>query len=461
MHWGADATICVFVLRRAFCVKPYRKLFGRRMSHRRVPSTIIVSRAQRLAQGVANHPVIRPRTREQVNERLLYLNTGMYGVVAGGVMAFLPVFLARLGASPTLISWLTSAPALMAVFLLIPGAMVSERQANQVRVRVTFSVFILATYLLCALAPFVVPAAHLPVVLVALWTVRTLADTLALPAWTSVVAAAVSPARRARLNGTRWAIMSLVSAMSSAFFGWLLERVAFPLNYQLVFAISFVLAGLDPLFFSRIRVPHLERPVLESRNVLRRFSEYLSPVMRHRLFLATLGATILYRVALNMPVPLFSLFWVNRLQASDMLIGLRGTVGYGALVVGYTFWGRSANRLGRRKLLYLSCLGLATYPLLTALSPSAIWLLPAALIWGFTLSGVDVGLFELMLSSCPRDRRPLFAAVWNIVANTAIFLGPLLGAALSNVVGLGTALIIAAALQVVGTIPFVTLQEDA
>jgi MFS family permease len=414
-----------------------------------------------LWRWAGNTSVLNPRDQEDRNARLLYLNTALVGVETGGIMAFLAVFLARLGATPTLVGWLTSAPALLAVLLLIPGAMVAERYTDQVKVRNAYVAAVRLGFLLCGLAPWFVPREHLPLVLVLVWTLKTLPDVVAIPSWTVVMARAISPRRRAQINGTRWALLSLVSAGSSALFGWLLDQIVFPLNYQIVFLISAALSSLDILFFAHIRVPPLDRPARgESRTVWGRFAEYLHPVAHYRPFLVFLSATMLYRLALNLPVPLFSLFWVNELQAPDTLIGLRGTVGYAALVAGYMLWGRLANRLGHRRVLTWSALGLGLYPIVTALSPSAPWLLPAAFVWGITAAGVDIGLFDLMLAACPEQRQPLFAAVWSMAANAAIFAGPLLGAALSNATTIATALVIAGIAQWVTTVPFTALPHD-
>ncbi len=424
-------------------------------------AAVVFRQIRHLAGQMLASSFVRPRTQEDRNAQMLYLNTAMMGVAFGGITSFLPVFLARLGASSTLLGWLTSAPALLAVFSLIPGAIIAELNPDQVKVRVTYAQIVRASYLVCALAPFVVPAEYLAVVLVIIWTVKTFPEAVAIPAWMAVMARAISPERRARLNGERWALLSVVSAISSAAFGWMLDSIPFPWNYQLVFFISFATAGLDPYFFSFIRVPPLERPEISpSRNPVTRFVEYLKPVVHHKPFIVFLGATILYRIALNLPAPLFSLFWVNELRASDTLIGLRGTVGNAALVIGYIFWGRSANKMGHRMVLILSALTFATYPIITALSPTAWWLLPAAAVWGLTVSGLDIGLFDLMLASCPQQRQPLFAAVWSMVANAAIFAGPLMGAALSNATSIGVALLIAGALQAITTIPFVFLPKD-
>ena len=418
-------------------------------------------RVARLLRSIKASPLLSPRTQEEHNARALYLSTALMGVPSGGIAAFLPVFLARLGASSTLIGWVTSAPALLLVFTVIPGAAIAERYADQVRVRVTSAQLIRSSFLLCALAPFFVPTTYLPLVLVIIWTLKTFPDAVAVPSWTAVMAQAISPEKRARINGTRWALLSIVSAISSAAFGWLLDSVRFPLNYQLVFFVSFVLAWLDPFFFSYIRVPPLERTAPPTaRGMLRRFAEYLEPVRHHRGFLLFLGCTILYRITLNFPAPLFSVFWVNDLGATDALIGLRGTVGHAALVVGYILWGNRANRLGHRKVLWLSALGLAIYPIFTALSPTAIWLLPAAAIWGITVAGIDVGIFDLMLASIPGQRQPLFAGAYSMVANACIFLGPLIGAATAQATTTRSALILAGILQAITTIPFFLLPRD-
>jgi MFS family permease len=424
-------------------------------------SMTLIGRIRQARSSISRSVLLMPRNQEERNARLLLCNTAMLGVPMGGIAAFMPVFLARLGASSTLVGWLTSAPGLIMVLFLIPGAMLSERSTDQVRVRTKYARLARMPFLLCALAPFVIPVEHLPLALVLIWAVKTIPEAVAMPAWTAVIARAISPARRAQLNGARWALLSVASAISSAVFGWMLDSMVFPLNYQVVFMISFAAAGLDPYFFSFIKIEPSERAALKpSRNVLSSFREYFQPVLQHRPFLVFLASTVLYRLALNAPAPLFSLFWVNELQATDTLIGLRGTVGHAALVVGYMFWGRSANRLGHRRVLTLCALGFAAYPIMTGLSPTAIWILPAAAVWGLTAAGLDIGLFDLMLASCPNQRQPLFAAVWSMVANTAIFVGPLLGAALSNSTSLGFALIIAGVAQVVTTIPFRYLPHD-
>ncbi len=116
-----------------------------------------------------------------------------------------------------------------------------------------------------------------------------------------------------------------------------------------------------------------------------------------------------------------------------------------------------ASRIGHRGLL-LSCgAGLAFYPVLTALAPSVAWLLPAAVLWGFTVAGVDIGLFDMMLISSPAGRMPSFAALTNVLNNIALAIGPLLGAALAGLVGTRMALLVIGGLQLIATLGFLLL----
>jgi MFS family permease len=138
---------------------------------------------------------------------------------------------------------------------------------------------------------------------------------------------------------------------------------------------------------------------------------------------------------------------------------LRGTTAYAALVIGYRMWGQVAGRVGHRRILVVCGALSALYPVCTALAPSAPWLLPAAFIWGLSMSGTDIGFFDMLLATCPPGRQPSFAATSNMLVSVVTFAGPLLGGLLAALAGLRPALFIAGALQL-GTTAFFFLLPD-
>ena len=396
------------------------------------------------------------------NIRWLYASTASFGVIQAGAMAYLPVFLARLGASAFEIGLLTAAPALVSMAILIPSGLLAERFRDQVRLRVWTEIAIYIPTLILTLCPFFVPLEALPVVAIVLSAFQALPMGLETSAFLTVFAQAFPPERIARINGVRWALMGLTGAVSVAAFGRLLDLVAFPLNYQIVFAVTWA-AGLgNALFFTRMRVPLLERrngPAATPGTVADRLAAYVRSVMEQRAFVRYLLATLAFRVALMLPEALFSLVWVRSLQASDSLIGLRGTAVFAAQLIGFLSWGRLANRLGHRRMLFVSAFLAGFYPICTGLAPAAAWLIPIGAIWGLAYSGIRIALFDMLIVSVPADRMPRLASLYSLAERLSMFAGPLLGVALSQATSLRSALLWIGAIQLAASMAFFLLPQ--
>lgn len=414
----------------------------------------------RLVREVRATLVGGPPSQEDHNILHWYASTALFGIVDGSMWVFLPVFLARLGASPSVLGLYNSLPALVSIAFSIPAGVLVDRATDQMATWKRIAFCMRMFYPLIILAPFFLPRESLPVAIVALWALRVVPDAAGTLLWIAIAGRAVSPRRRAHVNGTRWAMLSLISASCQGLAGRWLDIGPFPGAYQAMFSVAFVATMAEWWFFGRLRVPLLEGEEPGQATLGERVRAYLRPLREHRPFVGFIAGTFAYRVALNMPAALFTLLWVRELGASNGLIGLRGTVGYVALMAGYLFWGRSANRLGHRRVLTLGALGTALYGLASAASPSAVWLVPVALLWGACVPGIDVGLFDLLLHSCPRGKEARFVSVNQFVANVAIFVGPLLGVALANATSVRAALVVASLLQALATVGFRLLPKD-
>jgi MFS family permease len=411
------------------------------------------------------------RTVEERNYRNLMLSGLWFGPIEGGIFTYLPVFLARLGASASVISLLTSAPSFLGIVTYLPGGAYVERQSNLVRVLVRAVLISRAFYPLIILAPLIVPGHFLPLVIAILWTLASLPAAIHMPAFAAMMQRAIPAQRRAKFNGTRWGLMSLISGAMIVFFGFMLDRTAFPLGYQIVFMVSLGASLMNLYYFNKVEVAPVERvpdgsqrqfsgetaAPNRARERLDRLRHFLLDFAAHPSFIRFNVASFSFRVALMMPAGLYSIYWVQELRANDSWIGLRGTAGYAALVLGYALWGRMANRIGHRVLLLACGIIGALYPVTTAWAPSVEWLLLAAAFWGITISGVDIGLFDMMLISAPADRMPSFAAFANVLNNIALAVGPLLGAGLAGLVGIRTALLVIGGLQLMATAGFLLL----
>lgn len=405
----------------------------------------------RLAGGGARDSAL-----ERANLRMLTTDTAVQGIIQAGIGAFLTVFMVRFGAPSWLVGLAAALPALGSVLISLPASRWAAGWTDPVRVTVAGRLWMRLGVLAIAIVPSLVSGLTANYVIALLWGLISLPAAITALSWTTVVAEVIPPARRPVVNGVRWALLSIVTAATSALFGPLLDVIPFPLNYQVVFLISF-LAGLVTLYtFGRIRMPSAGTPHPPARVA---FGLLNLPrlLRREPAFTRYMAASFVYRLGLYLPVAVFPIFWVNELHASDTLIGLRTTAGYGALVFSYILWGVVAVRLGHRLVLIVSSAGLGLYPIVTAALPDAIWLLPAALLWGLFASGIDVAFFEALLRTTPVDRRAVFIAIDSTIANLAVFGGPLLGALLGDVIGLRAALVLAGVLSLAGTALMVAL----
>jgi MFS family permease len=343
----------------------------------------------------------------------------------------------------------------------IPGGLYVERRGGNFVWLVGWTAVLSRTsYLLIGLLPFFLPASYIPMAVVAVWSLATIPNSIFMPAWTAVMQKAISPRLRGQLNGTRWGLLSVVSAIAITVFGYLLDRVPFPRGYQIVFAISFAAAVLHSYFWVKVKSPPfvpVRAPSSQGVTFGQRLRTFLRPFAESRPFVRYILATLVYRLMINMPVALFSIFWVRDLDASNTMIGLRGTAGYVALVFGYGFWGSMANRLGHRNMLLIGGYLLGFYPLLTSQAPSMEWLIPIAVIWGFNAAAIDIGFFDTLLAVCPEGRQPTFAAAANMLASIVAFVAPLIGAGLASLFEVRTTLLIIGIVQIASATLFLLL----
>ena len=408
---------------------------------------------------------LRNQSQEGRNIRNLVLQTALLGVTNGGILSFIPVFLARSGASSLEVSLLTSLPAMLSVFLAIPAGVYVGRQRNLVRTGTRYFLPIYFTYLVVALLPFLAligPWADRAIIwgAVIFWGLSAVFNVVAITAWMAAIAQAIPPRRRPAINGLRLSLLGLISAASVAGFGRVLDILPFPENYQLVFAISSVASLISLFFFSRVRLEEAvsaNGPEPEKKTPLQRLKGFIANFIENKNFLRFSASAFVYRWGLFTPIALYSIYWVNHLDATDTMIGLRSTIEQLTMAAAFYFWGRVATAKGFRLVLIISSAGYALYPILTGVVSTMAWLLPVSVVAGFFVGGINISFFEAFLKSCPDDKRPTFIAMNNFLANIAAFSAPLVGAAVSDIFGIQIAFFLGGGLLLIGMVLFFLL----
>ena len=400
----------------------------------------------RSLKGLAHEDVVMIR-----NQRSVIIDGIGVGIV-GGIATFLAVFLARLGASPLLVGLLTSMPAFTGLLLAIPVGRMLERQTDIVPWYSRARVWVQATYALTGLLPFFLPIGYVPTAVIVLWAIATIPQTIVNITFTVVMGAAAGPQRRQQLMSWRWSTLGAATAISVAGAGWLLEQYSFPINYQIVFIVSFLGGMLSFFFSSRITIDTTPSSQAHKTGLRALLTESVGMLREVPAFSRYITATFVFNCGINMAMPLFPLYWVRVVEASDFEIGLVNTVNSGVLLIAYFVWARVSAKRGNLPVLFASTIALSLYPLLTGMTESIVLITILAGLAGFIGSGKDLVFFDLALETMPRDRVPSFVALQQLTGYVATLAMPLVGTFLATQFDYHIALYVAGGLRLAGVV---------
>jgi MFS family permease len=385
-----------------------------------------------------------------------YVQIDAIGVgTASSAAPFLPVFLTRLGATPVQVGLLTSMPGITGLFLALWVGRFLQRQRNVVPWFSLSRLMVISAYALTGLAPFFVPDNILIPVVLIIWAAATLPQTMVAVGFSVVMNAVSGPEGRYELMSRRWSILGITTAITVAIAGQVLDRIGFHLNYQIVF-LGLSMGGLISYYFSsRIQITDAEPIQGTSKGSIKStLHEYSQLIHTSPDFVSFTLKRFVYLFGITLGTPLFPLYFVRQLNASDAWIGLLYTAQTAVLVVGYYFWSRQSRRKGSRFVLLITTFCVSLYPGLVALTHSQTTVFIYSTAAGIFQAGIDLVFFDELMKTIPPRYSPTFVSLAQSIQYLSSFLAPLMGTYLSEQIGLSNALLFSAGIRLVGFILF-------
>ena len=412
----------------------------------------------------------------RVNFRHLYADVFWFGVLAGSTLAFLAVYAARLGATGFQISLLTAGPAVVNLLLSLPAGRWLEHRPL---VRTTYRAALLHRlgYLaLALLPPLVSPELEVWVVVGAI-ALMSVPGTLLAIGFNALYADAVPPDWRGEVVGKRNALMAVSLTTTALLSGQLLDRIVFPLNYQIVFLIGALGALLSTYHVGQVRTASHPPPARaghpvhdQARPGMWRFRDSIPrdaiprglglrfltrpsgrPLLRLELLRTSFGpfmaAYLLFYACQYLPLPVVPLFFVNELNLTDGAISLGSGLFHMVMLLVSLRASHLSARYGHYRLLVLGALSFGLYPLLVGLAQDATLFWIASLAGGGIWAVTNAGLVNRLMERVPEENRPAYMALHNLALNLGILAGSLSGPYLAGVIGLREAVLVAAGLR--------------
>lgn len=378
--------------------------------------------------------------------------------ILGSAATFAAAFAIRLGANNVEVGLLTSIPALLAVLISIPAGQFLERRSRRTP-WVWGSLLAHRTgFLLAAAAPWIqIPGVNPGLLVVLIIAFNSATAHFFNVGWIPLLADVVSEDRRSAVFTGRNIVYNATLSLFGFLFGQWLSAVPFPINYQSMFFIGWVASMISMVALFRMRVnetisdqPHDPRAATLAGQ-LRTLRTALTTVPEFRRITTN---TLLHGMGIWIASPLYVLFFVRQLGASDAWLGLNGMVASLGTIAGYSFWRGQMYRWGEQPTLKRTIVLMGLYPVLVGLMPNLTVILLLSALNGLVVPGVNLSHFNTLLRAIPASSRPSYTAVYMTIMNIGGFVGPLIGVATANLIGIGPTLVIAGLLSVVGSASF-------
>ena len=131
--------------------------------------------------------------------------------------------------------------------------------------------------------------------------------------------------------------------------------------------------------------------------------------------------SLLHNLALWLAGPLYVLYFVRQLGATDAWLGLYGTVTSLSAIVGLLFWRWVAEHIREARTVRLTVISVGFMPLLAGLVPNLGVMLVLTAINGFFTAGINISTLNVLLKTLPKDRQPQFMGLYTAVLNAGAF----------------------------------------
>jgi hypothetical protein len=387
-----------------------------------------------------------------------FLNVQIDGVGVGfasSASPFLPVFLTRLGATNAQVGLLTAMPGLTGLLLAILIGRFLQGRRQIVPWFSAGRLLVISSYAMTGVITFLVPPDLAVYAVLAIWALATLPQVVVNVSFSVVMNAVAGPQHRYELMSRRWTILGLTSAITVAVVGQVLDLVAFPINYQMVF-VGLSLGGLVSYYFSsHIDLPDAEpAPATPGLNLGQRLRGYADLIGSERPFVSFMTKRFVYMFGVTLGAPLFPLFFVRQLNASDAWIGILNTVQTAIVLLGYALWTSLSKSRGSRFVLLCTVFGMSLYPAFIAMTDRMEIAVVFAGLAGIFQAGLDLVFFDELMKTVPPEYSATFVSLAQSLQNLSMVASPLLGAWLADQMGLSGALLVSAGMRLLGFVLF-------
>ncbi len=352
-----------------------------------------------------------------------------YGLALAALSRFLSVFAIRVGASPMDLGLISSLPPLVLLFSSMLGGWWMRRYSDTTRSLLWPGLIMRLPFLLPAFTPLL-PLNLQPAWLIVSVTFPAVTQGVAGVIFTVLVRQGISDKHMTALLSARSVTMNVAIAAAAVAFGIWLEAVPFPLNYQAMFVVAFLLTLVSAWHCQQLKP--LERPAQAPLPVTATQSVSTASVSpwRSSRFLIVVAVIMLSHIAFTSITSIIPIRLVDEMGANEgfMAISALSELMAGAAIS--PFAGRLVRWFGNRGMIGLSMVFTGASALVMAVAPTLPLTLISTALSGAAWTTATIGAFGFFIERTPYDEVTSYSTAYQQVVGLALFIGPMIGSGL-------------------------------
>jgi MFS family permease len=342
------------------------------------------------------------------------------------VTNFLVLYALEFGATSAQIGLMSTVMGVASMMALLPGAQLAERWIDPKRAVLIFSRGMgQLVWLALGMLPFFLTGQPAVYGVLALRATRSFTMQASNPAWTMLSGRIVPRRLRGKFFAARNIAKQVAALLVVPAAGWLIDRLGFPIGYQICFALATVV-GIGA-FWAYARIPFEPEPEEKQTTEAIENGETWDSAEDRRNYWTFCATSACWSFSVHVAAPFFSVYLVQVLGATAGIVGTLAAAQNLAALPGQVLYGRLLDRRGIKR----------TFALSGLLIPLMIWswmlvrgpwgVLPIRIAAGFLFAGYSLSNFNMLLSVTPQVRRTHHIAVYRTITQVAVALAPLLG----------------------------------
>ena len=383
----------------------------------------------------------------------------IWAAVLIAAQSFFVPYAVRLGATNFEIGLFNSIPALLTIFLSIPVGKFLERQNNSLGWTLGGMTVNRLGFLFLALVPLVNhPNISKGTLVIIILIVLNLPDLLYKIGQWPFIMRLVPEDRRISVFTNRSLLTLIVTGVGVFLFGQWLNETQYPSNFQVMTILAVAVSQLSLLFWLKVKLPEFETGITSNHAITSTTQSSTTEIFRLINFRTDYGRVILNQIFTYIGIwtatPLYVLYTVRDLGASDYWIGLQVTVNSFAAIIGWMLARRLTSKWGEPQALKRCSQLVTLYPFLMGISPTL-----TPILFASALNSIVSPIFSLshnnnLLRAIPFGSEHNGIALYNTLFSIGGFICPIIGVSLAGIFGTRPMLIGSGIISLIGSLSF-------